>query len=314
MEPWEELDFVHTPRSIIAEMVISLGAEHDGDILVSGSAVIVNRYLAVTASHVIDDYFERIEGRAPTHGHHASFAVTAIQTLKEGAEAAVWTIDKIWMASWTDIAFIRLHPVSDTAATYEWRGRLRMNALPPPIGTRVAAFGYHSGSVSVDEAGEIVRWTDRPTSTYGLVSRVFEQSRDSIRLPFPCFEIDARVDGGMSGGPVFNPSGELCGILCSTFPASGGDDRHTSYAATLWPALATPIDMDVEGLPASKTRAALDLAAHGALLVKNWDRVQLTSTADRNGSHVSLAPTAVSQTLTRPGRNIQRQDYRYPDS
>ena len=169
-----------------------------------------------------------------------------------------------------------------------------MNALPPAIGTRVAAFGYHSGAASVEEDENLIEWYDRPTSTYGTISQVFEESRDSARLSFPCFEIDARIDGGMSGGPVFNPSGELCGILCSSFPATEAGGPHTSYVATLWPALATPIDMEVEGLPTSTTRTALDLAAHGTLLVRNWDRVQLTSTPDHAESHVSLAPTSVS--------------------
>lgn len=294
MEPWEEVDFVNTPNSIMTEMVLSMAAEREDGLLVSGSATIVSRHLAVTARHVVDDYFTRIEGERPEDGHHASFSIVALQTLANGAEAALWTIDKIWMPRWTDIAFLRLHPKSSTAASYEWRGRLRMNALPPAIGTRVAAFGYHSGSASVDETDNVVEWYDRPTSTYGTVSQVFEESRDSARLSFPCFEFDARIDGGMSGGPVFNPSGELCGILCSTFSATEAGGGHTSYAATLWPALATPIEMDVEGLPTGKTRTALDLAAYGALLVENWDRVLLTYTPDHAQSEASLAKASVS--------------------
>jgi hypothetical protein len=32
-------------------------------------------------------------------------------------------------------------------------------------------------------------------------------------LPFPCFEIEARFDPGMSGGMVIDQAGALCGLI-----------------------------------------------------------------------------------------------------
>ena len=51
-------------------------------LFVSGSALMVNRHLAVTAKHVVEDYFSRIEGKPSVDGHHASFTVLAVQTLE----------------------------------------------------------------------------------------------------------------------------------------------------------------------------------------------------------------------------------------
>ena len=39
-------------------------------------------------------------------------------------------------------------------------------------------------------------------------------------LAFPCYEINARFDPGMSGGLVVDELGAVCGLVCSTLPAS----------------------------------------------------------------------------------------------
>ena len=35
-------------------------------------------------------------------------------------------------------------------------------------------------------------------------------------LPFPCYHVGARFDAGMSGGPVFDEYGSLCGLVCAS--------------------------------------------------------------------------------------------------
>lgn len=51
----------------------------------------------------------------------------------------------------------------------------------------------------------------------GFVTQIFEKARDSVMLPFPCFESDIPIYGANSGGPVFDAKGRICGINCSSF-------------------------------------------------------------------------------------------------
>jgi hypothetical protein len=80
------------------------------------------------------------------------------------------------------------------------------------------------------------------TTTTGKVVEVHHERRDSVRLPFPCFQTNARFDGGMSGAPVFNEQGQVCGLICSTLTPTTINEDHASYVSSLWPMLAIPID------------------------------------------------------------------------
>jgi hypothetical protein len=52
---------------------------------------------------------------------------------------------------------------------------------------------------------------------FGHVTDHFRESRDTVMLPFPCFQSDMPIYGANSGGPVFDSKGRVCGIHCSSF-------------------------------------------------------------------------------------------------
>jgi hypothetical protein len=79
----------------------------------------------------------------------------------------------------------------------------------------------------------------------------------------------------MSGAPVFNVSGQLCGLIVSGMEGQEDEGDHTYYAASLWPSMGTKIDWDRQGYPAGVSYTALDLARQGFIAAKNWDRVVL---------------------------------------
>ena len=87
-------------------------------------------------------------------------------------------------------------------------------------------------------------------TTAGIVQEVHHQKRDGVRLPFPCFQTNARFDGGMSGAPIFNDQGSVCGLVCSSLPPSIPDKDHASYVSTIWPMLLIPIDAPRDRYPA----------------------------------------------------------------
>jgi len=86
-------------------------------------------------------------------------------------------------------------------------------------------------------------------------------------LSFPCFEVNARFDPGMSGGLVVDAFGAVSGLVCSTLPASA-DREATSHIVTLWPMLRTLISADRAGkYPKGVTYPVIDLALDGLITV-----------------------------------------------
>lgn len=68
----------------------------------------------------------------------------------------------------------------------------------------------------------------KPSTSIGIVTDVFPEKRDSSLLSFPSYDVEAHFIGGMSGGPIFNEAGELCGLICS-----GYDDAPVAYGVIL---------------------------------------------------------------------------------
>jgi hypothetical protein len=136
----------------------------------------------------------------------------------------------------------------------------------------------------------------RPFTTYATVTQVFEERRDSGLLDFPCFEIDGRIAGGMSGGPVFNERGSLCGINCSSLQGADADLSYTSWIASLWPALGTPVEFEGPGLTCKGPYPLSELSTVGALTLDDrWvefrTRVYLESN-ERGENRLRLRPPA----------------------
>jgi hypothetical protein len=96
---------------------------------------------------------------------------------------------------------------------------LLMNLAPPEIGDKTVGFGFHSSDASrivmSEEGTRNIEREGKGSVTIGYVQEVHQIKRDSTRLTFPFYQVNARFDGGMSGGPVLNNDGELCGVICS---------------------------------------------------------------------------------------------------
>ncbi|HET9768210.1 MAG TPA: hypothetical protein VFS60_15255 [Thermoanaerobaculia bacterium] len=56
-----------------------------------------------------------------------------------------------------------------------------------------------------------------------------------------CFVFTGEAEAGLSGGPVFNSQGYVCGLVSST--ATGFLDRPSTVASLLYPALYTDLDL-----------------------------------------------------------------------
>ena len=187
---------------------------------------------------------------------------------------------QVAVCPYSDLALISVVPVDDLAKAQSTLGPLRMNVLPPMKGEKIAAFGYASTSV-VAEIGQRVTFQLNPSTSRGAVTEVFPEKRDSCLLSFPSFEVQGHFIGGMSGGPIFNEAGDLCGLICS-----GYDDASVAYGVVLWPMVGIRIDHRIPDVISPPPYTLLELARAGLMDVCDWHDVEanVEPYEDRDGT------------------------------
>jgi V8-like Glu-specific endopeptidase len=264
-------------KSPITEFALALIARRGTDFSPSGTAIVIAPALAMTARHVVEGHWRDFEAKSLAEGESTgTFSLQCFQVLNASDRGALWDVTRMWLSPHTDIAFLGLQPGSASATNYAWKSP-PLNILPPAVGERVTAFGYAGSQVTFRE-GEAVDelvWKDSPSTSVGEVIEVHHAFRDRGVLRFPCYRVNARFDPGMSGGPVFDDSGALRGLVCSGLPPEDQETDHVSYAVTLWPSLATILDMPWPSRETQTAYPALELARAGYLNAASWERVFL---------------------------------------
>lgn len=148
------------------------------------------------------------DGNIITNNHVVSGAQDSqVQvTLTDGR---IYTADVVGTDSTTDLAVIRLQDPPDDLSP------AAMADTTPTVGDPVMAVGNPLGLANTVTTG-IVSALDRPVST--------TESGSSETVVTNAIQIDAAVNPGNSGGPLFNASGQVIGItssIATTSSASG---------------------------------------------------------------------------------------------
>jgi hypothetical protein len=243
----DDCAFVATAsKQIVHEIAAPLFARHlvTGELHACGTASLIGRGYAITAAHVIDDFLQKFGAKRDEYGNNQSnFDLLLYLTLNEGVDLLPLKVLKLWSGTMTDIAVLFLGMPADwPEEEHTWKIP-RLQLLPPPVGDRISGFGFSEPEITWPN-GDVPTIDIKPRTTTGQVVEVHDQRRDSLRLPFPCFRVNARFDGSMSGGPVFSSAGNLCGIVCSSLPADNDHNEHVSYVTTLWPMLGFLIEQE----------------------------------------------------------------------
>lgn len=184
-------------------------------------------------------------------------------------------------ANGSDLALLRAGMLTADGEQYVFPA-CRLSARVPRTGTRVRAAGYAAATVEADTEKERARriaFARNLSVSHGEVLQVYREGRDTFRdldgrptgaLPTVCFETSARFDGGMSGGPVADPDGNVCGIV-----SRGGTSVDRSFAS------ATPFLFPLH-LPQKDPLTVHQLARAGRIAVDEYFE-QLIITYDENG-------------------------------
>src|SRR6185312_7358644 len=277
----------HVQESVLPLLTIS-GAALVG--IGTGFTVTPNG-LIVTAAHVIAEALTHgIPKVRPDGGFDYELQFYALYlTNRQDKETGhyiggVLPISKVWHITELDIGFCRLGSPYGPNGWMPTFPVFRLSAKLPAIGNKVLGCGYYQmkGNVGdLKEGSKIeVHYSQQTAYTTGDVVEIHPLKRDSAMLKFPCFRTDARFDPGMSGGPVLNEEGNVCGVICSSLPGDESNPGHVSYASLIWPALGTPIELQQsEGPPTAVL--VHDLARDGIILMDtSLPEVRVDNNAD----------------------------------
>lgn len=255
------------------------------DMHVVGTATLVAGHLAITARHIID-YVARKFGmkQVEEKEFEINYALRLYQVLP-GPIYRIWNVHRVWTCS-SDIAVLHLGSFKTSAPDQDgsWATPI-LRALPPPVGSTVIAFGYRESKiqVSVGKNGQPhIDLNARPTSSFGKVTQIYPDRRDSVFLSFPCFEVEARFDPGMSGGLVIDELGHVCGLVCAGLSISEENQPPVGYVATLWPMFKTIISANRAGNYAQDVDyPMIELALNGLIHISDLHDVMKIYFSDK---------------------------------
>ncbi len=212
-----------------SDAIVSVACLVDGKIKSIGSGVIVGPGIILTASHVFDEFPCKDSG--PILMSFLPENKGRIWLPKSTVNCSGPSRFQPWDSSSkivSDLTIMSCDLHSDALTEYPL-SLIPMELCLPLPKTRLWAVGFRDGELGADTANVA------PLVSSGLVTECFPDGRGE-RMPSPCVEVDMETLGGMSGGPVFNESGRLVGIVSSSF------DGGPSYVTLIWDALRLSLD------------------------------------------------------------------------
>lgn len=257
---------------------------------IEGTAFLIAPQLALTAKHVIAEYLESIqnfkvgEHSKPDVRHEGilSFAMFMPMVTKDGQNIPL-VVERTYFCGFGDIALLRLRLGDNQHSWKDLEPYPSLNMIPPKVGKKVFSLGFPNSSTKRNKKN-IVELHTWPRMSSGVVKEVHKDRRDPILLNYPCFQVNARLDGGMSGGPVLDEEGKICGIISKSYDLIDGEEP-IGYAASLWPSGMIPMP-DIPGKKNDSLRL-IDLFRRRRVTVN--DLYNVRDGFDENGKFVIQA-------------------------
>jgi hypothetical protein len=237
------------------QVVMPLFKKHEGNYIAIGTGFVIGADgLMVTASHVVLDVIaagQRVLGEDGRWMDAFEFYALYVTAEKHGPNnqhnlGGLWPIQKAWCNNSLDIGLCWLQRAMRDDKPILFK-QMRLSPGLPTVGDEILGFGYHGVSHPIEigtDGRQTIRYEQRGSFTKGRVLEIHAEQRDSAMLRFPCFRTDARFDPGMSGGPVVNKVGDVCGVICDSLgPRADDTSTHDSYASLIWPVLGCEIEV-----------------------------------------------------------------------
>ncbi len=267
-------------KTDVWNQILGLSAYKEGQLFSCGTAFLIGKRLAMTATHVLDQPFDHDTPEAD------EFGVVAHQIIERQASPLLWRVKEMGRYPSLsgrddrpfDIGPLALEPFGPVEPEIEFHRDLffALNVATPKIGTRVVAYGFTKARWDRDSnSADAFDLRCQFRRIEGAVVDVHFPKRDDAGMPFPCFQVDADFESGMSGGPIFNDRQQVCGVV------SRGGEFGASWGSILWPALA----IQVNG------KTGLELAHEGRIRAQNFHCVKLRKIQEEKFPSVSFDPS-----------------------
>lgn len=189
-----------------------------------GTGVLVAPGVVMTARHVVEAQEQQLRGGEQ-------------ELICSGITAdglVIWRCRGVTLLGNTDIAFLMVEAASALPNTLR---QVTLTTRMPRVGEKIVIVGIRHHA---DSPVEITSETNLSMmAASGDVVARYEQRRDSVLLPHPCFEVNCAAIGGMSGGPAFDEDGFLVGLVTSSIE---GESTGPTFVSLPWPAFAETIN------------------------------------------------------------------------
>lgn len=239
------------------DSLVGVARMDDNGTTIIGSGVMVGPGLLLTATHVLQEFSQAND-------------MPVFMTFLPGCVRAWLPIETVTASGKSDfdpdrkkVSDISLVSCTLNSLAHE-KHSLMLTTLQvalPLIGERFWAFGLRHQFIDDEGVASLT-----PLVSSGIVTAVFPQGRGE-RMPSPCFEVDMDTLGGMSGGPVVNATGDVVGIVSSSF------DGGPTYVTLIWDALR----FNIKGaVPAFSHRKEINL-----IYAKQLDLVRIKGDVQR---------------------------------
>lgn len=203
--------------------LLTLCSKNDDDLQAWGTAFLVAPGIAITAAHVVTDYEKK--GRLDPG---SLFLMGG-----RNGQLVIWNVIHAQIPELGDVAVLSIEPRFE----HEWPLEIeffRITAKSPTVGERVSTIGLKASKDSFDH--------EEPVVIHGIVSAgevldFYADRKDRA----PHFGATLTTIGGMSGGPVFDKKGDVCGVVTSSVATS--DSEYVTFATLLWGALHFQVDV-----------------------------------------------------------------------
>jgi hypothetical protein len=182
-----------------------------GPSLIAGTAVMIAPGLAMTATHVIEDYLPQL-----VEGH-----ITLMCVGPATDRLDLWRVSTLSTCPTDDITYLSLQLASALSPTWRFH-TLAVTTRAPKPGESVTVIGFrfpevaHESPLNVRAAGALY-------AAAGSVTNVYHPLRDRVLMPYPSIEVACGSLKGMSGGALLDGRGYLLGVLSRGFQTDSGD-------------------------------------------------------------------------------------------
>jgi len=218
-----------------ALLTCGLQRSQEEGLRIEGSAVMIAPGLAITATHVFEEYWDDLASGQER---------MALQGIRSDGSMDVWRVEHITISRVDDMALLSVALMS--AIHPDWYiSTFPLTTRTPTEGELITIVGFREAKEErVIELCEVSSQTSVGDVyvAQGTVGTVYPDGRDAVALPYPAFEVLCGSLGSMSGGAVLEASGKLVGIISRGWMTDAMDGP--TYATVINELLTRPIRLD----------------------------------------------------------------------